>query len=163
MTLDIMAIPTTRGLFALIDGEDYERLSKYKWFAVKGRNTFYAARITSYKLGGKTILMHREILGLKAGDGKQIDHINHYGLDNRKTNIRPCTHQEQQRNRLPQKNCSSKYKGVCWHKENKRWIAQIKHKERLIYLGSFNDETEAAEVYDQKAKELFGEFANCNF
>lgn len=161
-TLDIMAIPLTQGLFALVDGKDYKWLNQHKWYAHKSRNTYYAYR--RYKQNGKSILisMHRQILGLTKGNKKQTDHKNHNGLDNRRYNIRSCTHGENQHNRRTQ-NGVSKYKGVFWHKRDKKWQCQIKHNGEHIYLGSFVDEIDAAKAYDRKARELFGEFASCNF
>ncbi|MGD9109346.1 MAG: hypothetical protein PVG93_00265, partial [Phycisphaerales bacterium] len=71
-------IPLTQGYFAIVDADDYERLSQYKWHVNKRGNTFYACRNEK----DKTIFMHREILN--ASDGMECDHINHNGLDNRK-------------------------------------------------------------------------------
>lgn len=164
MILDIMAIPLSQGLYALVDGKDYERLNRYKWYAYKAKNTYYAGRNEYKKVvpNRKQIIipMHRDILGLKTGDGKYTDHINHCGLDNREYNIRICTNQQNCQNQKIS-NHTSKYKGVSWHKQ--KWQAQICYSRKCIYLGLFNNEIEAAKIYDKKAKELFGEFANCNF
>lgn len=156
--LNIMAIPLSRGLFALVDGKDYERLAKYKWHANKIGKTYYAFN----GRGRKQVSMHRLILGLTKGDGKLTDHQNHCGLDNRKCNIRICTHSENQHN-LKSRKGSSKYKGVCWYKRRKKWYAYIHLGNKSIHLGSFYKEIDAARAYDQKAKELFGEFALTNF
>jgi hypothetical protein len=78
-------IPLTQGKFAIVDAEDYERLSKYKWHVDKGDSTYYAAR----GIVGKNFRMHREILN--APEGLVVDHRNHNGLDNRKKNLRLCT------------------------------------------------------------------------
>lgn len=158
MKLSIMAIPLTQGLFALVDGEDYEQLSKHKWYAKKNRNTFYAVRMI-YK-PKKTILMHRVIMN--AQPREEIDHRTRYGLDNRKTNLRFCTHAQNLQNQQSQ-NGTSKYKGVCWHNRDKKWHTQIKHNGKNIHIGYFNNEIEAAKAYDRKAKELFGDFAYLNF
>lgn len=158
-TLDIMAIPLTQGLFALVDGEDYERISQHKWYAHKARNAFYAVRKKT--ISRKMILMHREIMNTPPN--VEIDHRNHCTLDNRKPNIRLCTRTQNQQNRNPQKNTSSKFKGICWKKEKKKWRACIKQNRKQLHLGYFNSETDAAKAYDTKARELFGEFANTNF
>jgi len=162
MILDIMPIPLTQGLYALVDGEDYERLNRHKWCAQKSKNTYYAARNITIQNGKQQkVRMHREILELSKD--VQADHRNGCGLDNRKVNLRPATNQQNQFNRFPQKNVSSRYKGVGWHKFNKKWQAQIQHNNERIHLGYFDSEITAAKTYDQKAKELFGGFANCNF
>jgi len=138
-TLAIMAIPLTKGLFALVDGKNYQLLSKHKWFATKSGRTFYAQR--AVRRNGKLyrILMHREILGLSYGDKKQTDHINHNGLDNRETNIRPCTKQQNHHNSQLQSNNTSGYKGVSWYKKGEKWGARIKYEMKIIYLGTFNN------------------------
>ncbi len=169
-TLAIMAIPLTRGLYALVDEKDYEMLAKNNWYAQKVKHTHYAVRRTSQKLGKqKRIGMHRQILN--APKGYMIDHKNHCGLDNRRTNIRLCTNVQNQQNRNPNKTASSQYKGV--HRQigkiykgkrySGKWCARIGNNGKRIYLGLFNDEIKAAKAYDKKAKELFGEFANANF
>lgn len=156
-TLAIMAIPLTQGFFALVDGEDYEWLSQWKWHILKGRSTIYAVR----KSYARKIYMHRQILKAKAEE--EVDHQSHYGLDNRKQNIRLCTNAQNQYNQRPQKGKSSQFKGVFWHKVNGNWMALIKYNGKSKYLGHYNNETDAAKAYDKAAKNLFGEFAHTNF
>lgn len=151
-------ISLTQGKFAIVDDDDYEQLSRWKWYALKRRETFYAVR----KYKRKTmIFMHRQILQLTKGDSKETDHRNHCGLDNRKQNIRICSKSQNHQNQRPRKLGMSKYKGVVWHK--KKWQVQIGHRGKEIYLGRFDNEIEAAKAYDHKAKELFGEFVYTNF
>jgi len=155
-------IPLTQGKVALVDDVDFKELSKHKWCAYKRGSTFYAAR--NQPLGNgkrKTIRMHRQIMD--ALGGVFTDHANHDGLDNQRSNLRSCTNSENQRNRLPQRGGTSEYKGVSWNKAKKKWVAGIQHNNKVIHLGCFNSEREAAKTYDKKAKELFGEFANPNF
>jgi hypothetical protein len=106
--------------------------------------------------------MHRRILKLKPGDGKCTDHTNHDGRDNRKINLRICTNNENLRNRPKNCNNTSGFKGVSWHKRDKKWTAQIQVNFRLKFLGYFNDRVEAAKVYNRAAIKYFGEFANLN-
>ena len=159
-------IPLTQGKFAIVDDEDYEELNKYKWHAIKDDHTYYAAR-TVYLGGGRKnrkrriIQMHRQIL--QALPEQQIDHKNGNGLNNRRCNIRFCTHSQNQQNQRAQKSKSSKYKGIYWHKRDKKWATMIQYNKKRIHLGYFDNEIKAAKAYDKKAKELFGEFANCNF
>ena len=156
-------IQLTQGKVALVDDEDFECLSRFKWHAHKDHRIFYAVR--DIKLLSKkwtAITMHRQILNLKYGDKEQADHINHDGLDNRKCNLRIVTNWQNQMNKCSYRNSSSKYKGVCWHKSHKKWMAQIRLNNKLIYLGYFNDEKEAARAYNIKAQELFGEYAYLN-
>ena len=166
MSLDIMAISLTQGLFALVDGNDYEELTKHKWHANKSGNTYYAARRIGKWPNQKTILMHRVILNTPKG--MDTDHQNHYGLDNRKINLRPCTHSQNLANGRKEqcylgKSTTSLFKGVHWNKNAQKWSAQITCNSKKSFLGYFNDEIEAAKAYDKKAKNLFREFAKLNF
>lgn len=125
-----MAIPLTQGLFALVDGKNFEWLNQCKWFAVKVRNNFYAARQSKWlgkekRFEHSMIFMHREILGLKYNDNRQSDHKNHSGLDNREFNLRIVTVAQNQQNGLPHKDGKSKYKGVYWDKNAKNGALKL--------------------------------------
>ncbi|MHC4693336.1 MAG: AP2 domain-containing protein [Planctomycetota bacterium] len=151
-------IPLTQGKYAIVDPEDYKELAKYKWFAARKDRRFYAVRWVK----GKNVKMHHVIMGTE--EGKVIDHINGNGLDNRNANVRFATVQQNGWNKRKQwGDYSSKYKGVSWEKKRKEWRARITLKGRLIHLGRFETEEEAARTYDAKARELFGEFAWLNF
>lgn len=150
-------IPLTQGKFAVVDAEDYERLAQHKWHCRKAKNNFYAFR----RKQNKMVSMHREIIN--APEGLLVDHIDGNGLNNRKGNVRLCTYAQNACNRRPNRNTRSKYKGVSFHKRDKKWEAQIMWNGKGIYLGRFDNEIEAAVTYDRKAEELFGEFAYLNF
>jgi len=107
------------------------------------------------------IAMHREII--RAPEGLLVDHIDGNGLNNRKSNLRLCTHSQNTYNRRPNRNCSSRYKGISFHKMSKKWEVAICCKGKREHLGRFDDEVKAALAYDRKAKQLFGEFAYLNF
>ena len=158
-------IPLTRGRFAIVDEADFEKLSEYKWFAVKSGRSFYAHRmIKSNDVRRRQILvhMHRQILNAK--DGEFVDHINHNGLDNRRANLRLVNKEQNTWNKRKQLGrYSSKYKGVSWHKPMKHWQARIRYKGKPMRIGYFDDQKSAARAYDAKAKELFGEYAALNF
>jgi len=156
-------IKLTQGKVAVVDDADYRWLNKFKWYAYKNRNTFYAAR--SIRLpDGKwtTIIMHREILGMGLGDRREVDHRNHNGLDNQWDNLRICTCAQNQYNQVPQRNRSSAFKGVYWRKDCNKWRAKIQINCRRIHLGNFESEIEAARAYDKAAVNHFGEFAYTN-
>ena len=107
--------------------------------------------------------MHSHVL--KVPEGFIIDHINQNGWDNRKVNLRPATAAQNSINRAKYKdrNYGSKYKGVTWQCKYNCWKAQIVTNGKVIYLGSFEDEVEAAKAYDEAAKKYHGEFASLNF
>jgi len=159
-------IPLTQGKYAIVDPEDYEELARYNWYAVQSPRGFYAQRSVSVKAkngrsGQENVRMHRVIL--KAPEGKFVDHINHNGLDNRKSNLRICTMQQNSWNMRKQRgNCTSQYKGVSWRKDAGKWQARIIYNAKAISIGFFDDEKAAAISYDAKAKELFGEYASPN-
>ena len=92
-----------------------------------------------------------------------VDHKDRNCLNNHLSNLRWCTQKENQRNRSKNKNGTSMYKGVSFHKTANKWTAQIVHDGQKIHLGSFSDESEAGRAYDRKAKELFKDFAHLNF
>lgn len=159
----IRRIPLTQGQFALVDAEDYEELSKWKWCASKDwRGDYVAVRNSTGPKRG-SILMHRQILGLQPGDKRECDHKNHNKLDNRqKVNLRICTNSQNKQNGLPRKG-TSEYKGVSWCKANQKWRVQIKVNGQEIHLGYFDIEIEAARAYDHAAIWYFGEYACFNF
>jgi len=155
-------IPLTQGQFALVDDGDYAYLMQWKWYAHWDTNTFYAVR-KSPKTGPgdsrQLIRMHREIL--KAGKGQMVDHMDGNGLDNRRQNIRFCSHSQNNYNYANYPH-SSKYKGVSWKTARGKWYAGIRHEGKHIFIGLYVNEDEAGRAYDKKAKELFGEFARLN-
>ena len=156
-------IPLTHGKFAIVDDEDYERLSQYSWYVSKGRNTYYARR--SIKEGNKWTVrcMHSDIINIPKG--LEGDHKNHKGYDNRRCNLRICTHAQNIQNSKPPKTSkhSSRYKGVSWFKYTNKWRAYIKKNKVFTSLGYYFNEIDAAKAYDKAAKKMFGEFACTNF
>jgi len=151
-------IRLTQNKVALVDDEDFDYLNQFKWYALKSRNTFYAQR--TKVINGKecTLKMHRVIM--QTPNNLEVDYIDHNGLNCQKSNMRNCTFAENRRNR-----CAwgfSKYLGVTKIKKNK-YIARIRTNGKLIHLGCFDSEKDAAYAYDLMANELFGQFANLNF
>lgn len=156
-------IPLSQGKFAIVDEADFEWLNQWKWSTNKNCNTYYALRIATIKNKNKTLYMHREIMERYGVFSKCYDHRNHNGIDNRKINIRPATKSQNHHNQKIGMGFTSRYKGVYWHNQNKKWIARITYNKKLMYLGSFKNEIKAALTYDEAAKKYFGEFANPNF
>ncbi len=151
-------IELTWGKYAVVDAADYDRLSTYRWCAVKEGRSWYAK---TFRRDGMPLSMHRLVIG--APKGLFVDHIDHNGLNNRRSNLRLCTNQQNQHNRRPNRGGTSRYKGVCFTKSTKKFRAFINHNKKRFHLGYFKNEIDAAKAYDCKARELFGEFAYLNF
>jgi len=150
-------IPLTQGKVAIVDDEDFEWLSQWKWHCMKG----YAARHPAGPHGQKYIYMHRKIM--RTPDDMDADHINHNTFDNRRLNLRNCTHAENSRNQITQKRSITGFKGVSFDSERKKWKAQIQLNSIGKIIGRFSTPEAAARAYDEMAKKLFGEFTNLNF
>ena len=147
--------------YALVDDDDYEELSQYKWYALSSdRYTTYAWRKSRRDDGRITVRMHRQIMDAPAG--KQVDHINHDGLDNRRENLRLCSPSQNMRNSRKRKGTSSRYKGVYWQKDRSAWRAQAYLNGKLIYLGTFRDEDDAARAYNDWLAENAPRFGTFN-
>ena len=146
-------IRLTKGRTAIVDDTDYKTLSKYKWHALVTKHTSYAKRNSKNR---EAILMHRQILG--PPKGIQVDHINHNGLDNRRSNLRLATHgQNLARKRgIPK----SGYKGVDFSQG--KWRARIRKNRTQMFLGHFGSAEEAGKAYDLAAMKLHGKFAKTN-
>ena len=157
-------IQLTQGKVALVDDDMYEYLNQWKWYAYtsKKSKTFYAAR-NSLKINGvrKRIKMHIFIYD-KNNPNILVDHINNNGLDNRKCNLRICTHKQNQQNKLIFKSNTSGYKGVFWHKLANKWASRIGLNRKMIYLGVYINKVEAAKAYNIAAIKFYGEFAKLN-
>jgi DNA polymerase-1 len=157
-------IPLTQGRYAIVDPDDYRHLSKHKWYASGRNGSFYAVRTGFTNKGQRYLIsMHRQIL--KVPDDTFVDHANRNGLDNRKANLRPATRAENGRNRAKCNNrsYSSKYKGVSQYPGKKLWKAHIQVNRKLLSLGSFCDEVQAAKSYDRAARKYHRDFAVLNF
>lgn len=147
-----------KGLIALIDEEDFERVSQHKWYAdfVKSDEKFRARSRLSGTVKS-AVLMHRFILNAKRGE--LVDHINMNPLDNRKSNLRKTSKARNMQNRNKQRNNSSGHKGVSWSKSDKRWRATIQSEGRWKFLGNFSSKEKAYKAYKKASKEMHGEFA----
>jgi hypothetical protein len=153
-------IPLSKGLFATVDDEDFERLSKFKWCAVNMGGRWYATRgrWAGEEKKSKSVPMHRDII---VTDAKDIDHIDGDGLNNTRANLRPATRAQNLWNSRKTRG-KSRFKGVHFHTQNKKWRATIMAHGKKYELGCHSTEEQAALAYDKAAAELFGEFARLN-
>jgi len=158
-------IQLTQGRVALVDDEDFDQVSKYRWYCGLDRWRAYAISGFGFYVNNTrkriTVRMHRLIMN--AGRGQEVDHINGNGLDNRKGNLRLCTKVGNGANRRSAIGSSSKYLGVSGSKTRKSWLVQIQSGGMGMYLGVYASEVEAAKAYDVAARKYHGEFARLNF
>ena len=145
-------IKLTQGKYALVDEEDFDELNKYKWHAQKDCHTYYAKR----RENGTKVYMHRQILGLKQGDGKITDHINSNGLDNRRENLRVVSKAVNCRNHREYSDNTSGHTGVSWCKLNKKWITTISVDNKMLNLGYHSDILDAVESRKQGEIKYWG-------
>lgn len=136
----------------LIDDAEYEEVITHTWTEHNG--ALYT------RIGNNIVNLARFLLNCPKG--LEVDHIDHNRLNNQKNNLRICTSQQNNMNRCKSLAKSSKYKGVSWKKEKHKWEVYIKLNHKIIHLGRFMNEIDAAKTYNKAAIELFGEFAFLN-
>lgn len=143
-------ISLTRGMFALVDDDDYEYLSKFKWRVQKQKNSCYASK---YNPDGSETRMHREIVG--AREGYDVDHIDGNGLNNQKENLREVT--RRQNNQNLHVATSSVFPGVSRHKRSGKWQSTVKVNGKQKWLGQYDSEKEAFSAYCEFVNDVLGE------
>lgn len=138
----------------LIDDGDFKRVSQCKFYVRKsGNHSFRSVRLFSGKPFSSFILNYEGNL--------EIDHINGNPFDNRKENLRLCTHSQNMYNRGKHKNNKSGFKGVYWDKNKKKWMTQICFNHKKIVCSS-NSKIDAAKKYNELAYKYHGKFARLN-
>ena len=148
-------IKLTQGKFVIVDKEDYEWLSKYKWCYRRGKifknGIEYGNAVTGIwnknRKNNDNVTMHRFIM--KCPKGKQIDHINHNPLDNRRINLRIVDGTLNNMNRRG-------VKGYYWDEVNKQWKVELFHYKKRIWLGRYNTELEARQAYEKGVAQYYG-------
>jgi len=150
------------GKYAIVDNDDFEKVSRLSWWYSKG----YACHTQHIKVDDngkqiqKTIWMHRLIAGTP--DGLFTDHINTDRLDNRKSNLRVVTLAQNNCNLPLRKTNKSGFKGVYWDKTRSKWFAYIRHNKVMYALGRYDNKIDAALAYNRSAIKLHKEYARLN-
>jgi hypothetical protein len=149
-------VQLTRGIVAIVDDADYNLVLQSKWFATTNG---YAAR-TVRGLDGKNIRihLHRFIMGV-TDPKSHVDHINGNGFDNRRSNLRICSHAENRCNNKVYANNKSGFPGVAWSKCAGKWQAYITAGRKRKHLGLFESKERAYAAYCDAAKVLHKEFS----
>lgn len=151
-------IPLGKDQFALVDDDDFDRLRSTRWFL---SGSGYAVGFVQQDGRFKLVYMHRLILG--AEPDALADHINADKLDNRRSNLRLATPEQNGQNKRLNSLSETQLKGVGWHKRRRKYHARIQLLGMRYHLGYFEDAESAALAYDAAAKALFGEYAHVNF
>ena len=157
----------------MIDDDDFELVNQYHWYYIK-QGYAYGYKPPFVKGVSKLVFMHRVILELEYGNSTEVDHIDHNGLNNQKSNLRKCTRLQNIHNIGKAKNTKSKYLGVSPTIPRKMvngklkfyavvYQAKISINGKTTHLGLFKTEEDAAKCYDSYAVQQYGEFANLNF
>ncbi len=144
----------------LVDDEDYDLLNQYNWSVKPHGKTFYAVRTNTAKEGVSKIYAHRLLLNIS--DKKiEVDHVDNDGLNNQKYNLRACSHSLNGKNKRQTNKNTSKYKGVVPNSKN-TFKSRITVNGKLITIGNFKDEQNAALAYNKAAIKYYGEYAKLN-
>lgn len=150
-------IPLTKGMFSVVDYEDYVEFIKRNWTTKEsGGKKFYAV----FRNGKDILKMHRLITNCP--DGKMVDHINGDTLDNRRSNLRVCSSHENQCNQKLNSRNASGYRGVFWDNGRGKWCAKINCKGKQITAGYFESKENAATAFNFLSAKYHGEFGTYN-
>ena len=158
--MNTVQVALTQGYVAVIDAADAHLVLAHRWHVRPSGRTVYAQRGVQRPDGTwRKQALHQFLTGYAI-----TDHINGDGLDNRRSNLREVTAVENGRNRRRDRDNTSGFKGVCWHKRDRKWQAGIRDGGKSPrHLGYFSTAEEAAHAYDAAAREMHGEYATLNF
>lgn len=157
---EVRTIALPSGHTVLISEQDFELASHFRWFAKPSARLIYVAASTP-KPHRKTIYLHRVLMN--AGHGWDVDHINGNPLDNRRPNLRLCTHAQNMARCRSYRPSKYGFRGVSQNYKSGRFMATISIKDKKVYLGTRDTAEQAAHLYDFHALRLHGEFARLNF
>lgn len=145
-------VKASKWAIVLVSIDDVDRLSHRKWTLVTPKRGYFYAR--SEKLAresGTAGYIHREVLS--APSGVLVDHINHNGLDNRRSNLRLASRADNLANRKSPRSGAQKNSGT-----GRPFKASMKAGGASIHLGYFDTAEEASAAYRQAAEKRYGEF-----
>jgi len=155
-------IPLTKGEFAQIDDEDFNKTSCFKWYCSKRPHTNYAARVQYSTENGirkkRTIYLHHFIKGAST----PTDHIDNNGLNNQKCNLRDATQRQNMYNLSLSPKNKTGFKGVYFSNHRKKFCSTIRCGGKVRYICGEDTAQAAAIKYDEAATRFFGGFAKTN-
>lgn len=150
-TYGILYIGTAEFLFDL---EDLPLIQSRRWYRDKD-----GYLVSSYIFAGKRCFVRFHRIVLKAQPTQYVDHINKNRADNRKKNLRLCSHVENDRNRGVYSSNTSGVTGVHYERKRKKWVASITYDGKRVFIGRFSNKADAITARLKREKELFGDFA----
>lgn len=158
MHADSIAIPLTRNKIAYVSREDAPRVAGKKWSALCTQDgMWYAVRFE----GGVFWYLHRYLL--QPVPGFEVDHIDGDGLNCTRENLRLATSAQNKHNQRLSRHNKSGYKGVHMRRDTGKWVARISVGNRTMTIAQFDSAIEAALAYDERVREIAGEFGCYNF
>lgn len=150
------------GRILRFDEEDTDTVLAHHWHSVcTGKHAIPIYYAQTHLSKTKNEYLHRLLMAPPAG--LIVDHANHDGLDNRRTNLRVITQASNLARKRTSGACGTSYRGIALDKSGKRWCARIRKDGKRLTLGSFSTPEEAAVAYDIAALEIHGEAAGLNF
>lgn len=152
-------IVLTTGEKVKVSEEDYRELTQYRWTRSGIKGNYYAQA----SVDGKLVYMHRLIM--RVTDRKMVvDHKDFDTFNNHRSNLRIATRSQNcGYARVQKQKTMTRFKGISFHKRDRRWQAIVNRVNGRISYKNFATEIEAAKAYDKYAKDYFGEFAVLNF
>lgn len=139
----------------LVDADDFDRLTAWKWHLVRCRRE---SGLRVFNAKGR--YLHTVVMD--APKGMVVDHIYHRTLDNRKSQLRVCTTRDNNVNRRPRGGKASRFKGVYRSERTGKWFVHAGPRGGRVYIGGFDSEAEAAQAYNDLARQLYGSMAYQN-
>jgi hypothetical protein len=143
----------------IVDDCDKVRVARVSWYVSEKRQVRHSY-INAETGSTVTIVLANYVM---EDFTTMFDHIDRNPLNNRRSNLRPCTYSQNAANRSKMLGTTSKFRGISFNTRSKKWKAKITIYGRIIHLGTFIMQEDAARAYDRAALELFKEFANLNF
>jgi len=142
-------------MYTFVDDADYEMVSKYRWF-VNPQGYVWAGDYSGGWRNRKALLMHRLLMATPVG--QTVDHIDHNPLNNQRANLRLASYAQNNMNTRLRSDNTSGHRGVYWESRRNCWRVCINFEHKQIHVGQFKDKQEAITAYDNKAKQLYGQF-----
>lgn len=152
-----MAAICVDGFLVLFDDQDLARIEGLSLRVHQQGSESSPLLYVEFKRNGRTCGIHRFLMGSPAG--MVVDHRNGDGLDNRRENLRVCTHAQNMQNRRMHSNNTTGVKGVYFDKNRQTFRVAVRAFGRKVSVGSFSDLASAAEAYRAAAERLHGPFS----